>query len=286
MLKKKIFSLVLVVIVLTIFACADRNNRNIEPYTEVVEPVKEYIEEMISEDATLVDSTCRVQYESVSDKKNQIMSSSVNAQAYTYCITSGEDQTFYTIFAVEVSEKITQNDHLEISINDYLLNYSPEDGRVFSKKDQTSGWAKTRDITPVATDISHENTITVFGSEIESDELHLSKSLSVSAVDLCAVLGNQIENAIEANANVTDTSKRYVRVILTQREGFFISKVLNFAEENPFAADGTLNTRKPDKKLHGLGIKSIENTVEKYNGYLRNSYAENCFVSEALMCNK
>lgn len=183
MLKKEIFSLVLVVIVLTIFACADRNNRNIEPYTEVVEPVKEYIEEMISEDATLVDSTCRVQYESVSDKKNQIMNSSVNAQAYTYCITSGEDQTFYTIFAVEVSEKITQNDHLEISINDYLLNYSPEDGRVFSKKDQTSGWAKTRDITPVATDISHGNTITVFGSEIESESSYNLVLLSFPSMD-------------------------------------------------------------------------------------------------------
>lgn len=122
-------------------------------------------------------------------------------------------------------------------------------------------------------------------SKIQFDyELFLSSKISVAPMDLCAVLGNQIENAIEACQKITEEHSRYVKVTLSQRGGFFVSRVVNSAAENPFSAEGKLVTRKKDETLHGLGIKSIQSTVEKYNGYVKNSYSNHAFTSEALMC--
>jgi len=115
-------------------------------------------------------------------------------------------------------------------------------------------------------------------------ELFLSSKISLAPMDLCAVLGNQIENAIEACQQIPEEHSRYVRVTLSQRGGFFVSRVVNSAAEDPFSAEGKLVTRKKDTTLHGLGIKSIQSTAEKYNGYVKNSYANHVFTSEALMC--
>ena len=115
-------------------------------------------------------------------------------------------------------------------------------------------------------------------------ELYLSKPLLVEAVDLCAVLGNQIENAIEACNKVSDMSERYVKVVLTQKNGFFISRVVNSVEGNPFEEDGKLITKKEDRVIHGLGLKSIYSVAGKYNGWVKNSLENNHFTSEVLMC--
>ena len=47
---------------------------------------------------------------------------------------------------------------------------------------------------------------------------------------------------------------------------------------------GALKTRKEDGNLHGLGIKNIQDTVNKYNGWLKNSYDDHTFISEVLLC--
>lgn len=122
-------------------------------------------------------------------------------------------------------------------------------------------------------------------NQIQFDyEFFLSSKIAIAPMDLCAVLGNQIENAIEACQKISEERSRYVRVTLSQRGGFFVSRVINSAAENPFSAEGKLVTRKKDETLHGLGIKSIQSTAEKYNGYVKNSYSDHAFTSEALMC--
>lgn len=115
-------------------------------------------------------------------------------------------------------------------------------------------------------------------------EVNFTAHIPVAPVDLCAILGNQIENALEANRQITDISARYVKIMLTQKKGFLIFRVENASAENPFSESGALKTRKEDGNLHGLGIKNIQDTVNKYNGWLKNSYDNHTFISEVLLC--
>ena len=71
---------------------------------------------------------------------------------------------------------------------------------------------------------------------------------------------------------------------IRQNKGFVVIQVINSAYRNPFTSDGRLVTDKTNSELHGLGLRSIQDTVDKYNGYLTNSYADHKFQSEALLC--
>ena len=115
--------------------------------------------------------------------------------------------------------------------------------------------------------------------------VELSSSLSqISPIDLCAVLGNQVENALDACKKIPDSQRRFIQVSIRQNKSFVVIQVINSAYRNPFTADGRLVTNKEDPEFHGLGLKSIQDTVDKYNGYLTNSYEDHQFQSEALLC--
>lgn len=115
--------------------------------------------------------------------------------------------------------------------------------------------------------------------------VELSSSLSqISPIDLCAVLGNQVENALDACKKIPEGQNRFVQVSIRQNKSFVVIQVTNSTWRNPFTADGRLVTDKDHPEFHGLGLKSIQDTVDKYNGYLTNSYEDHQFQSEALLC--
>ena len=115
--------------------------------------------------------------------------------------------------------------------------------------------------------------------------VELSSSLSqIAPIDLCAVLGNQVENALDACKKIPDSQRRFIQVSIHQNKGFVVIQVTNSAYRNPFTADGRLVTSKEDPEFHGLGLKSIQDTVDKYNGYLTNSYEDHQFQSQAPLC--
>lgn len=116
-------------------------------------------------------------------------------------------------------------------------------------------------------------------------EVALSSELSqISPIDLCAVLGNQVENALDACKKIPNSQHRFIQVSIRQNKNFVVIQVTNSASRNPFTTDGKLITDKENPEFHGLGLKSIQDTVDKYNGYLTNSYENHRFQSEALLC--
>ena len=116
-------------------------------------------------------------------------------------------------------------------------------------------------------------------------DVDLSSSLSqISPIDLCAVLGNQMENALDACKKISKAQDRFVQVSIRQNKNFVVIQVTNSAYRNPFTANGRLLTDKDNPEFHGLGLKSIQDTVDKYDGYLTNSYENHRFQSEVLLC--
>jgi len=114
----------------------------------------------------------------------------------------------------------------------------------------------------------------------------LSTPLFLSPVDICAILANQIDNALEACEKMSVESNRFVKVEIWQKESFVFFKVTNTTDQNPFNDKHELiSTKVARNGLHGLGVKNILKTVSKYGGTLKNDYINGQFISIAMVPN-
>lgn len=114
----------------------------------------------------------------------------------------------------------------------------------------------------------------------------LPSPVYIASIDICAILANQIDNALEACKNMPPESNRFVKVKIWQKEAFIFFKVINSADKNPFGEKGELKSSKSDTPdSHGFGVKSILKTVSSYGGTLKNEYTNGCFISTAMLPN-
>lgn len=93
----------------------------------------------------------------------------------------------------------------------------------------------------------------------------------ISNSDLTSLFCNLLDNAIEACRSVSDA---YIELCTTKKEHtpFVILTMVNSCRSDPFSPEQTLLTRKPDKKNHGFGIKSIKKTLSRYQGEMKMYY--------------
>lgn len=114
-------------------------------------------------------------------------------------------------------------------------------------------------------------------------DFHLRTSLS--SIDICGVLSNQIDNALEACRVISEGRLRKVIVEIRQKECFAFFTVKNTVAENPLLKNPELVSTKMDSDhLHGWGIKNIRDTVERNNGFLLHEFENGYFVSSASLC--
>ena len=98
------------------------------------------------------------------------------------------------------------------------------------------------------------------------DVVNLDKN-NIAPLDLCIILSNALDNAIEANLRIAEKSARYIKLKVHGNETFSVISVTNpLAGAPKTAPDGTLKTTKQDADAHGFGLKSIESTAAKYGG--------------------
>ena len=105
----------------------------------------------------------------------------------------------------------------------------------------------------------------------------LPERLSVEDVDLCVILGNLLDNAIEACGEVEEGS-RFLRVYLAVNKGQFYLSVQNSAKEEPDFDQRNYISRK--RGNHGLGMKRVKAAVDKCQGYLNLANEPGIFAAE------
>lgn len=109
------------------------------------------------------------------------------------------------------------------------------------------------------------------------------RNAEIASDDLCIILANLIDNAIEASGKETDGARRFVEVTIRRIPTFLLIRVRNNAPTPPRRRWGRFQTDKPDRKNHGLGLLSVEETVEKYEGTLSLEYEEGKFEASAIL---
>lgn len=90
--------------------------------------------------------------------------------------------------------------------------------------------------------------------------------------DMCALLGNLLDNAIEAAEKAEDS--KYIELLICQKDNAYSIQCSNTFESMPVIMNGNFISSKKDKNLHGIGIKNIKAIVEKYGGTLSISYTD------------
>ena len=102
-------------------------------------------------------------------------------------------------------------------------------------------------------------------------------SEGVPSMDICTILSNALDNAIEACVKLQNPKDRYIYVKINSDSGIFIS-VSNPSLEAPKKLAGIITTTKADKDNHGLGLKSIKRTVDKHGGEMLVKYENGVFT--------
>lgn len=104
--------------------------------------------------------------------------------------------------------------------------------------------------------------------------------LNVSDLDLCVILGNLIDNAVEASLKLPET-ERLLRVYVDVKKGSLYLSVTNTAKGRPAKHGGRYVTTKGG--FHGLGLARVDALVEKYGGYVKRRDEDGAFSTEVLL---
>lgn len=108
--------------------------------------------------------------------------------------------------------------------------------------------------------------------------------LPLSHQDLCALLMNLLDNALEAAAQVEEPSQRFLRLRLSLQKGFLAVRCEN-SYTGKLAQDGKGNllTTKENPQTHGFGIAKMSAVAEKYKSILDIRYTDSVFTVQTAL---
>lgn len=106
--------------------------------------------------------------------------------------------------------------------------------------------------------------------------------ISIDEADLCVILANLMDNAIEACQNI-DKEKRWINVIIKKVEGMLLIDISNSCSQKRTS----LNIKNSLSKdiAHGYGTKSVKTKVLKYGGTVKWGYKGNKYVANITFFN-
>lgn len=111
-------------------------------------------------------------------------------------------------------------------------------------------------------------------------QVYIPQNCAVADMDLCVILANAIENAINACANINESADRNISIRCNHKNHkLFIEVANSFAGEVLFKNELPVT----EKENHGFGTKSIVTTVQKYKGVYSFSAINGIFKMNAIL---
>ena len=105
----------------------------------------------------------------------------------------------------------------------------------------------------------------------------------INTVDLYAILGNALDNAIEAVEKFKHQEKRQIDVLIYRQQNFLVMNIVNPIKGNLTYEEELPVSTKGDDRFHGFGLRSMRYLVKKYDGYLTVSEEDGCFSLKILI---
>ena len=112
-------------------------------------------------------------------------------------------------------------------------------------------------------------------------DAHVPVKLKMSELDLCVILGNLFDNAIEASLPLPE-EERLIRVYMVMKNTQLYISFTNFTASKKQTKEANLfKTTKGDG--HGFGLVRIDSIIEKLDGYLSRNSEDGAFTTEVLI---
>jgi len=105
--------------------------------------------------------------------------------------------------------------------------------------------------------------------------------LTISEIDLCVILGNLLDNAIEATVKIKKADTRLIRVYIDVKRDHLYISATNTSGERVQEQDGRYVSTKGG--YHGFGLMRVDRLVDKYGGYIKRRNEEGAFSTEIML---
>ncbi len=105
--------------------------------------------------------------------------------------------------------------------------------------------------------------------------------LNLSEIDLCCIIGNLFDNAIEASMKLPE-EKRVIRLYMDLRNTQLYISITNFTAGKKLKKEGKL-FRSTKGEGHGFGLVRIDTIVERLDGYISRNSEDGAFTTEILL---
>ncbi len=104
----------------------------------------------------------------------------------------------------------------------------------------------------------------------------------ISEIDLCVVIGNLLDNAMEACLRQDENENRFIRVYIgTLKQQLYICVTNSVGGEVRKVGKAYLSTK--DSDTHGFGLMRIDRLADKYNGYVNRQDEPGAFATEVML---
>lgn len=105
--------------------------------------------------------------------------------------------------------------------------------------------------------------------------------LNISDIDLCVIIGNLLDNAIEASVKLPE-GERMIRIYIEMKKNALYMSFTNLtATKKMEKQNGVYKSTKDGS--HGFGLIRVDSTVKKYNGYITRASEDGVFTTEILL---
>jgi len=115
-------------------------------------------------------------------------------------------------------------------------------------------------------------------------DAHIPVALTISEIDLCVIIGNLFDNAIEASLALPE-GERMIRVYMDMKNTQLYMSFTNFTATKKQKKSGSI-FKTTKGKGHGFGLVRIDDIVERYGGYLSRNSEDGAFTTEILLPQK
>lgn len=106
----------------------------------------------------------------------------------------------------------------------------------------------------------------------------LPHSLTFSDTEICSLVSNALENAIQASEKIADSNERYIKLRVYSKNNKLCIDIRNRYETEPIFHEGLPVSK---EQGHGFGTKSMAHIVEKHGGICQFSVKDGWFIFQS-----
>ncbi len=112
-------------------------------------------------------------------------------------------------------------------------------------------------------------------------DANIPLKLNLSEIDLCCIIGNLFDNAIEASMKLPE-DQRVIRVYMDMKNTQLYISFTNFTAGKKMKKEGK-RFRSTKGEGHGFGLVRIDAIVERLDGYISRNSEDGAFTTEILL---